>query len=105
MESNLYAEIGERLRRQRRKMGMTQEKAAEMLGMSATYYGEIERGNRAISIPRVVTVYEKMGLSPTYLLTGQQVSDDVMTGILRDCPKDKALILEQLLRDLASLCR
>lgn len=105
MESNLNTEIGERLRQRRKKMGLTQEKAAELLGMSATYYGEIERGNRAISIPRVVTVYERMGLTPTFLLTGQQISKNVMTGILKDCPKDKALILEQLLRDLTRLCQ
>ena len=103
MESNLNVDIGKRLRQRRKKMGLTQEKAAELLGMSVTYYGEIERGNRVISIPRVVTVYEKMGLSPTYLLTGQQVSKNARSEILKNCPKEKALILERILRDLALL--
>ena len=30
--------------KQRRIMGLTQEQAAELLGVSTTYYGEIERG-------------------------------------------------------------
>ena len=105
MESNLNVEIGKRLRQRRKKMGLTQEKAAEMLGMSATYYGEIERGNRVISIPRVVAVYEKMGLPPTYLLTGQQISKNSKSEILKGCPKDKKVILERLLRELAKLCQ
>ena len=103
MADNLNVEIGKRLRQRRKKMGLTQEKAAELLGMSATYYGEIERGNKGISIPRVVTVYEKMGLSPTYLLTGQRISKNVMSEILKDCPKDKRATLERVLRDLAML--
>ena len=43
MTTELYVEIGERLRQQRKKMGMTQEETAELLGISSTYYGEIER--------------------------------------------------------------
>ena len=39
MADELYVEIGERLRRQRKRMGLTQEEAAELLGMSTTYYG------------------------------------------------------------------
>ena len=71
MEKDVYVKIGERLRKQRRIMGLTQEQAAELLGVSTTYYGEIERGNRKLTIPRILTVYEKMNLEPTYLLTGE----------------------------------
>ncbi len=105
MAADLYVEIGERLRKQRKKMGITQEEAAELLSISTTYYGEIERGNRKLSIPRVLTVYEKMGLEPTYLLTGEQLSDKVLCEIFKDCPKEKEPVLEQALRSLALLYR
>ena len=55
MEKDVYVKIGERLRKQRRIMGLTQEQAAELLGVSTTYYGEIERGNRKLTIPRILT--------------------------------------------------
>lgn len=103
MATDLYVEIGERLRKQRKKMGLTQEEAAELLGISTTYYGEIERGNRKLSVPRVLTVYERMGLEPTYLLTGEQLSDKVLLEIFKDCPKEKGPVLEQALRYLALL--
>ena len=77
MEKDVYVKIGERLRKQRRIMGLTQEQAAELLGVSTTYYGEIERGNRKLTIPRILTVYEKMNLEPTYLLTGEILTDKV----------------------------
>lgn len=66
-----YMEIGERLRTRRKEMGINQEQAAELLGISTTYYGGIERGVRKLSAQRIMDVYEKMGLDPTYLLTGE----------------------------------
>ena len=103
MTTELYVEIGERLRQQRKKMGMTQEETAELLGISPTYYGEIERGNRKLSIQKVLTVYEKMGLEPTYLLTGEGISGKAMLDIFKGCPKGKEPVLEQVLRCIAML--
>lgn len=48
----VLVEIGERLRRQRKKLKMTQEDTAELLEMSTTFYGEIERGNKRLSIEK-----------------------------------------------------
>ena len=94
MEKDVYVKIGERLRKQRRIMGLTQEQAAELLGVSTTYYGEIERGNRKLTIPRILTVYEKMNLEPTYLLTGE---------IFDGCPREKEQALEEVLRSISRL--
>lgn len=103
MTTDLFVEIGERLRLQRKKLGLTQEQAAELLGISTTYYGEIERGNRKISVQRVLMVYEKMGLEPTYLLTGEVFSGKEFMEIFKDCPRDKEPVLEQVLRYLSLL--
>ena len=90
MEKDVYVKIGERLRKQRRIMGLTQEQAAELLGVSTTYYGEIERGNRKLTILRILTVYEKMNLEPTYLLTGEILTDKVYDEILMVVPEKGA---------------
>ena len=90
MEKDVYVKIGERLRKQRRIMGLTQEQAAELLGVSTTYYGEIERGNRKLTIPRILTVYEKMNLEPTYLLTGEILTDKVYDEIFDGCPRERS---------------
>lgn len=96
----VLVEIGERLRRQRKKLKMTQEDTAELLEMSTTFYGEIERGNKRLSIEKILLVYERMGLDPTYLLTGELTSDKT---VVEDCPKDKTQVLEQILENLTKL--
>lgn len=103
MEKDVYVKIGERLRKQRRIMGLTQEQAAELLGVSTTYYGEIERGNRKLTIPRILTVYEKMNLEPTYLLTGEILTDKVYDEIFDGCPGEKEQALEEVLRSISRL--
>ena len=103
MEKDVYVKIGERLRKQRRIMGLTQEQAAELLGVSTTYYGEIERGNRKLTIPRILTVYEKMNLEPTYLLTGEILTDKVYDEIIDGCPREKEQALEEVLRSISRL--
>ena len=96
MEKDVYVKIGERLRKQRRIMGLTQEQAAELLG-------EIERGNRKLTIPRILTVYEKMNLEPTYLLTGEILTDKVYDEIFDGCPREKEQALEEVLRSISRL--
>lgn len=105
MATDLFVEIGERLRKRRREMGLTQKQAAEILGISTTYYGEIERGVRKITVDRVLSIYEGMGLEPTYLLTGEELTDKVMEDIFRDIPKEKEPVVEQILHFLALLYR
>ena len=98
--------MGERHRKQRRRMCRTQEQAAELRGVSTTYYGGIERGNRKLTIPRSLTVYEKRNLEPTYLLTGEILTDKVYDEIFDGCPREKEQALEEVLRSISRLyCR
>lgn len=101
--NKMLEEIGERLRKQRKIMGLTQEQTAELLEISQTYYGEIERGNRRLSIERILMVYDKMGLDPTYLLTGEEQMSTEALQIVKECPKDKRSDLNQILLYLSKL--
>ena len=105
MAEDLFVEIGERLRKRRREMGLTQRQAAKLLGISATYYGEIERGIRKITVDRVLTIYQGMGLDPTYLLTGEELSEEVLEDIFREIPRTKEPIVEQIMHFMALLYR
>lgn len=59
--TQVLVEMGERLRRQRKKMKMTQEETAELLEISTTFYGEIERGNKRLSIEKNIACIQKNG--------------------------------------------
>lgn len=103
--SELLKEMGERLRTQRKKMGLTQEKAAELLEMSTTFYGEVERGNRRLSLEKIVLAADRLGLEPGYLILGKVLSNVNLSEILKDCPKEKEAVMEQIVRYLALLYR
>lgn len=47
-------EIGSRIRAQRKKCGLSQEKLAELSGLNTSYIGQIERGDKN---PSIETVY------------------------------------------------
>ncbi len=105
MADQLFVEIGERIRARRRKMGLTQENVAEILGISVTYYGEIERGNRKISVERVLILCKALELEPNYLLTGEEPVGRELLSIFSDCPKEKAPVLDEIVQCLGRLCR
>lgn len=96
-----YVEIGERLRVRRKEMGLTQEWVAELLGISTTYYGEIERGNRRLSVQRVLDIHVSMGLDPTYLLTGKTSGSRLEDRF----PAEKREAVERIVMEMAKLCK
>ncbi|MDR2572487.1 MAG: hypothetical protein LBD23_19625 [Oscillospiraceae bacterium] len=70
--------------------------------MSLNFYGEVERGKSKISLEKVILLYEKLDLDPTYLLTGNKSTVD-FKDFIADCPKDKVFDLEQVLRYASNL--
>ena len=71
-----YLRLGQRIRRQRKLMGLTQKEGAERAGISLPFYGHIERGTRKASLETTVDIANALGVSTDMLL---QDSLDVMT--------------------------
>ena len=101
----LLVRIGERLYKKRKELGVTQEKMAEQLEMSASYYRDVERGRKHISIENILLVYERTGMDPDYLLAGEELKDKAVMEIFKNCPEEKQPALEQVLADLAEILR
>ena len=80
-----YLRLGQRIRRQRKLMGLTQKEVAERAGISLPFYGHIERGTRKASLETAVDIANALGVSTDLLL---QDSLDVMT---RPLPSDVVL--------------
>lgn len=93
----LYKKIGTRLLMVRRELHYTQEQMAEILGVSAGFYGMIERGEKAPSIEKLITIYEVLGTDITYLLTGEEKGEQI-SNYIEKCPKDKRYDFEQLIK-------
>lgn len=66
---DLQSAVGENLRAYRRARGINQEDFADRLGLHRTYLGDIERGERNLSLQKVEIFAELLGLEPLSLLT------------------------------------
>ena len=73
--------------------------------MSLTFYGEIERGRKRLSIEKILMVYEQTGMNPDYLLTGEEPLEQAAMEIFRNCPEEKRPVLEQIFSNLTEMYR
>ena len=65
---------GERLRNKSKKIGWSQERAAEMMNLSAKYYADIERGTCGMSIETLITLSKVYQMSADMILFGEESS-------------------------------
>jgi transcriptional regulator with XRE-family HTH domain len=66
-----YIELGKRIRAERRKQDLTQEKLAEMADISDSFLGHIERGGRTLSIETLAKLANVLNLSIEYIICGE----------------------------------
>ena len=92
--------LGKRIREERLKLNYTQEQLAELVNVSATYIGFIERGERSLTLSKLVSIAGVLGVSVDYLLS-DSVSGDassqerlLLSLFAAAKPEDKELILE-----------
>lgn len=66
-----YKEIGKRIRAERRRQDLTQEKLAEMADISESFLGHVERGGRVLSVETLAKLANALGLTVEYILCGE----------------------------------
>ena len=95
-----YRGLGKRVRQQRVLNGLTQEQLSEKAGISCSFVGHIERGEKKASLETIVALCNVLSISPTVLLQ-DSLSSAVMENHASVGEADKALFndLMQVLRD------
>lgn len=68
--------IGKRIREEREKLGLSREEFAEFTGFSNYYIGQLERGERQMSLPAMVNIARCLHLSLDYLIFGKTATGD-----------------------------
>lgn len=63
--------IGKRIREEREKLGLSREEFAEIIGLSDYYVGQLERGERQMSLPVLVKMSGCLHVSLDYLIFGE----------------------------------
>lgn len=60
--------LGQRIREERQKLNLTQEKLSETINVTTTYIGQIERGERRPTLDTLIKISNALGVSIDYLL-------------------------------------
>lgn len=63
-----YIVLGRRIREERLKCNLTQEKLAEEVDLSTAYIGQIERGERHITLENLVLIVNRLDVTVDYIL-------------------------------------
>ena len=94
-----YKIIGERIKKARKKLDLTQEQLSEKIDVSVAYLSRVERGNTKINLIRLVELAEVLNVSISYLITGIGINtkdylNEELRQLLQKCtPAEKKLIL------------
>lgn len=75
MSGELQRRVGAHLRAHRRSLGISQEGFAEVVGFHRTYMGDLERGERNLSLQSLEHLAESIGVDPLDLL--QPIAEDI----------------------------
>lgn len=63
--------VGERIRAQRKALGLTVDQLAERIGRIPKFCADIERGQAGMSIDTMLKLCSSLKVTPDYLLLGQ----------------------------------
>ena len=95
-----YILMGERIRRYRLKMGLTQEQLAEQIDLSASFLGHIERGSRVASLDTLMRLCKALEITPNDLLiTRSSIPEQELPDRINISPQRLMQGMAQLLRN------
>ena len=104
MEELDYIEIGRKIKKARINMGLSQEAAAEICGLSPSFYSNIERGVKVMSLKTFVSICLAFSLSADYLLKDSLPSFDTnILNILSEAKKSGRVQYEKYIKAITAL--
>lgn len=128
MEKNMRIDnkaIGQRIREEREKLGLSREDFAGIIELSDYYVGQLERGERQMSLPALVKIADCLHVTLDYLIFGKTAyngyyayderdaydasaanKDTEINGLLKKCsPKELELFKKIIKTILPYLCK
>lgn len=101
MEStnNINPYIGQRIRWERKRLGISQETLASDLDISVNYLGELERGKRVVSLNMAEKLCRYFHLSLDYLYRGIHTDTPPVPAVCETDPRQELLHLTESCTD------
>ena len=77
--------LGQNIKKYRKEAGLTQDKAAELSGLSVPYFRQIELGNKTPRLETFIRIAEALHVSADKLLSGIVTwTPEIVTGELQE---------------------
>lgn len=96
-----YIKLGQRIREERLKLNLTQEQLAESVDISNSYMGQIERGERSLTLDTLIRLVNRLGVTVDYLLQDYtDANDDNFINQLRQLMDGRNLKQKQMALDV-----
>lgn len=98
-----YKDIGNKIRYERKKQNITQEKLAELCNISIPHMSNIENANTKVSLPVLVDIANALNCTVDNLLcnslnNNSMISDSIVNDILSGCDNmQKAVIMDTII--------
>lgn len=99
--------IGKRIREEREKLELSREEFAEIISLSATYVGQLERGERQMSLPVIVKIINCLHINLNYLILGDSVypsndncKDTELVDLLQKCSPKELDIIKKIIKTI-----
>lgn len=100
-----YKDIGRRIRNERINRNLTQEKLAEMIGISVTHMSNIENANTKLSLPVFIAVANALDCDADILLSGslsnnRRSASLIISDLLDGCTKEENRVIIDVVQKL-----
>lgn len=96
--------LGEKIRRLRRNLGMSQKELAKRIGLSHSMIGQIETGKVQPAVATLTRIAEALGVSSCYLLMETNQVADLVTALGPEAQRSLSIPnLRELLLELSGL--
>lgn len=104
MKKTYRYELGKKIRKCREDMCLTQEQAAELCGISPSFYSNLERGSRAMSLDTLMAISEAFSVSFDYLLGEvRELPERSLYSIIEEAKRSGDIQYEKYLRAIKAL--
>ncbi len=98
-----YIALGKRIREERCKLNLTQEKLAEDVDLTPAYIGQIERGERKVTLEKLVAIVNRLGVTVDYVISDSLAAapteyDIMLEGMLKGRSPEEKLLITNILK-------
>lgn len=93
--------VGNRIKTGREQMGLTRDEFAEMIDLSTSFFTQIERGEKLMSVQTLVKIAIKLDLSLDYLIWGDSsidVNKDSLIDDINNASKRELKVIDDIFK-------